>query len=225
MYHKKKVLVIVAHSDDETIGCGGYIKKLSISNYEVKAISFTDGISSRGRSILKKKERIKKSIKASKILGFQWLKRFNFPDNALDSIPLIKIIKKIENIKKKFNPELLITHNFSDLNIDHRIIAEAALTAFRPEPNSKLKKFITFEVPSSTDFRNLKKKNFHPNLYIDINHTINFKLKALSCYESEIKKYPHSRSKKAIENLAKIRGNQVGLKFAESFEIIRHVEK
>ena len=138
---------------------------------------------------------------------------------------MIKIIKKIENIKKKFNPELLITHNFSDLNIDHRIIAEAALTAFRPEPNSKLKKFITFEVPSSTDFRNLKKKNFHPNLYIDINHTINFKLKALSCYESEIKKYPHSRSKKAIENLAKIRGNQVGLKFAESFEIIRHVEK
>ncbi len=106
MYHKKKVLVIVAHSDDETIGCGGYIKKLSISNYEVKAISFTDGISSRGRSILKKKERIKKSIKASKILGFQWLKRFNFPDNALDSIPLIKIIKKIENIKKKIQSRI-----------------------------------------------------------------------------------------------------------------------
>ena len=156
------------YTDDESFGCGGFIKKLSKQNYNIKAVSFTDGISSRIKNEKKILDRISSANKAAKILGFQWIKNFYYPDNSLDAIPLIKIIKIIEEIKKKFNPEILITHNFTDLNIDHRIIAEACLTAFRPEPNSKLKKFITFEVPSSTDFRIIKKiNNFWDNFFVD----------------------------------------------------------
>ena len=226
MHQSKKVLVVVAHTDDESFGCGGFIKKLSKLNYNIKAVSFTDGISSRVKNEKKILDRISSANKAAKILGFKWIKNFYYPDNSLDAIPLIKIIKIIEEIKKKFNPEILITHNFTDLNIDHRIISEACLTAFRPEPNSKLKKFITFEVPSSTDFRIIKKiNNFVPNYFVDIKNTINFKLNAIKAYKSELKKYPHSRSIKGIKNLIKFRGNQVGLEHAEAFELIRYVDK
>ena len=109
------------------------------------------------------------SIKASKILGFKWLAQYNFPDNELDKISLLEIIKKIESHKRKINPHIVLTHNFTDLNVDHRLIAEATLTAFRPEPNQKLEEFITFEVPSATDFRLLKnQKNFLSNYFVNI---------------------------------------------------------
>ena len=119
------------------------------------------------------------AIKASKILGFKWIDNFDYPDNELDKIPLLSLIKKIEIIKKKINPSVIITHNHSDLNIDHRKIFEATLTAFRPEPKTKVEKILTFEVPSSTDFRILKRQNnFVPNFYVNIEKHLKFKIKA-----------------------------------------------
>ncbi len=222
----KRVLVIVAHTDDESFGCGGFIKKLS-SNNNVKAISFTNGIGSRSnQKISDFKFRKDASIKASKILGFKWLKQYNYPDNELDKISLLEIIRVIEENKKKFKPHVILTHNFSDLNIDHRKIAEAVLTAFRPEPKERLELFLTFEVPSATDYRVLRnKKNFIPNYFVNIEKFIEKKIKAIKCYKKEVKKYPHSRSIIGVKNLNKLRGNQSGLKYSEAFEIIRKIEK
>ena len=223
----KKILIVVAHTDDETFGCGGFIKKLSNNKNKVSAISFTNGLSARG-VVSKKKvtERRQASIKAAKILGFNWLAQYDYPDNQLDKIGLLEIIKIIEKHKKKFKPNVVLTHNFSDLNIDHRIIAEATLTAFRPEPKEKLEQFITFEVPSATDYRILKnKKNFTPNFFVNIEDFFKSKIKAVKIYKKELKPYPHSRSVVGLKNLNKIRGNQCGLKYAEAFEIIRKIEK
>ena len=223
----KKVLIIVAHPDDETFGCAGYIKKLSLNRNKVSIISFTNGVGARQNQNLKKiKERKKSSINASKILGFKWLAQYDYSDNELDKISLLNIIKIIEKHKKKFNPHIVLTHNFSDLNIDHRKIAEATLTAFRPEPNEKLEQFLTFEVPSATDYRILRnKKNFLPNFFVNIEKYLKFKIRAIKNYKKELKPYPHSRSISGIKNLNKIRGNQSGLKYAEAFEIIRKIEK
>ncbi len=223
---KKNVLIVVAHSDDESFGCGGLLKSLSEKKYKLYAISFTDGVGSRGKRTEKDiEERKKHSIKASKILGFRWLAQYNFPDNQLDKITLLEIVKIIEKHKKILNPELVITHNFYDLNIDHRIIAEATLTAFRPEPKSKCKEIITFEIPSSTDYRMLKRsKNFVPNYFINIQKYLNSKIKAIKSYKNELKKPPHSRSIEGIRNLSKIRGNQSGVKYAEAYEIIRKID-
>ena len=222
---KKKILFIVAHTDDETISSGGTIARHVKLKDKVYAMSFTDGVSARKTNKNKiVKERVAASIKASKILGFKWIKNLNFPDNELDSVSLIKIIREIEAIKKKLQPEIVYTHSFSDLNIDHRIVAQATLTAFRPEPNEKLKELRTFEVPSSTDFSSSKfKKSFSPNIFIPIDKFWEKKLKALKSYKLEIRKPPHSRSLKGIHNLAKIRGNQSGLELAESFELIRKI--
>ncbi len=223
----KRVLVVVAHTDDETFGCGGFIKKLSKKKNIIGAISFTDGLGSRSNFTLKKIEKRKEaSINASKILGFNWLAQYNYPDNELDKVSLLEIVKIIEKHKKKFKPHIVLTHNFSDLNIDHRIISESTLTAFRPEPKEKLEQFITFEVPSATDFRVLKnKKNFVPNFFVNIENSLKSKIKAIKIYKDELKPYPHSRSLKGLKNLNKIRGNQCGLKYAEAFEIIRVIEK
>ncbi len=223
----KRVLVVVAHADDETFGCGGFIKKLSKKKNTIGAISFTDGLGSRSNFTLKKIEKRKEaSINASKILGFNWLAQYNYPDNELDKVSLLEIVKIIEKHKKKFKPHIVLTHNFSDLNIDHRIISESTLTAFRPEPKEKLEQFITFEVPSATDFRVLKnKKNFVPNFFVNIENSLKSKIKAIKIYKDELKPYPHSRSLKGLKNLNKIRGNQCGLKYAEAFEIIRVIEK
>lgn len=224
---KKKILVIVAHTDDESFGCGGLIKKFSSKKYKIRAISFTNGVSSRNKYFEKDiKNRKNNSLKASKILGFKWLKQYNYPDNQLDKISLLEIIKIIEKHKKEFSPNIVITHNFYDLNVDHRIIGEAVLTAFRPEPNSKCEEILTFEIPSATDFRMLKRsENFVPNYFVNIDKFINFKIKAIKTYKGEIKKKPHSRSIEGVRNLSKIRGNQSGVKFAEAYEIIRKIEK
>lgn len=227
--NKKKILVIVAHTDDESFGCGGLIKKLSSKKNIVRAISFTNGIGSRSKQN-KKSDQINKrkesSIRASKILGFKWFEQFDYPDNEMDKVSMLEIIKKIEIYKKKFLPHVVITHNFSDLNIDHRIVAEATLTAFRPEPNSSCAKIITFEVPSSTDYRMLKRSNnFIPNYFVKIDKFFAYKIKAIKTYKKEVKKSPHARSIEGVKNLSKIRGNQSGVKFAEAFEIIREIEK
>ena len=220
---KNIILLVVAHTDDETIAAGGTIARHNRLGDKVYAMSFTDGVSARNK--ISKKEIIKRnlsSIKASKILGFKWIKKLNFPDNALDSVSLINIIKEIEKVKKIINATMVYTHNFFDLNVDHRIIAQATLTAFRPEPKEKMIELRTFEVPSATDYGSpLAKKSFDPNIYISIDKYWIKKKKALMAYRHEIKRPPHARSIDGIFNLAKIRGNQSGMRLAEGFRLIR----
>jgi len=192
-------------------------------------MSFTNGVSARdnGKNILRNiSNRKKNSIKAAKILGFKWIKNLDYPDNQLDGVNIINLVREIENIKNIIKPEIVYTHSFSDLNIDHRVIAEATLTAFRPKPLENMTDLILFEVPSATDYSNIKfKKSFSPNLFIDIKIFWKKKLGALKAYKGEILKKPHSRSIDGIHNLAKLRGNQIGIDLAESFEIIRKVYK
>ena len=159
-------------------------------------------------------------------MGFKWLKEFchNFPDNSLDSLPIIKIIKVIEEAKKIVIPDIIYTHNLSDLNIDHRIVGEAVLVAFRPQPKEVWKEIRLFEVPSTSDyFDNIFSKKFNPNLFINIKQTWKKKLSALKAYSKEMRKYPHSRSLKGIKILAQYRGVQNGLEFAEAFDVIKKI--
>mgnify|MGYP001284116742 CR=1 FL=1 len=223
----KKVLICLAHADDETIGCGGYIKYLTKKGHKVYCVSFTDGVSARLQVKPKQiKDRLLNSYKASKILGFKFIDNFNFPDNQMDQVPLLNVIEKIEQIKKKLNPNIVITHNITDLNVDHRVVAEATLTAFRPTPEQNSLDILSCEIPSATDFRMIKKQSiFVPNFYINIEKFLKHKIQALKFYRKEIKSYPNSRSLKGILNLNKLRGNQVGLKFAEAFEILRKINK
>ena len=130
------VLICVAHRDDETLGCGGIIQNHIKNKDKVYCVSMTDGVSSRSNKIFakNKNKRVKDSIMASKILGFKWIDiKKNFPDNKMDQIPLLEIVKVIEEVKKKIKPTIIYTHNPADLNIDHKIVTDAVMTAFRPK--------------------------------------------------------------------------------------------
>ena len=217
------VLVVAAHPDDEAIGCFGTLLKHYKFGDEINIIFLSDGVSSRGINKKKKHERKKNCLKVLKIIGLKSKNVFflDYPDNMMDTVPLLDVIKNIEEIKKKIQPNVLYTHFSNDLNIDHRIAYQAAITASRPSKNETIKKILCFEIVSSTEWSDKNKQIFSPNYFVDISKFINRKLKALAIYDKEIKKSPNARSLENIKNLALLRGSSVGVNYAEAFFIER----
>ena len=138
-----KVLVIAAHPDDESLGCGGTIKKHTNNGDRVRVLYMTDGESSRNYKKRSIKKRIKSAMQSKKILGIEETKFLNFPDNEMDKISLLKIVKKVEKYLNLFKPTIIYTHHHGDLNIDHRITFQAVMTACRPQPGSIIKQIFS----------------------------------------------------------------------------------
>lgn len=218
--NKKSILVISAHPDDETIGCGGTIAKHISQGDSVYALSFTDGVSSRGSHIdqVASKGRVKASEMAAQLLGFSWISRGEYPDNMLDTIPILDLAKNIEAVKKKYSPDIIYTHSYADLNVDHRKVHEATLIAFRPQPKETWQEIRAYEVASSTEWG---MQTFTPNLFINIDDFIEIKKEALACYWMELRDIPHPRSISSIECINRVRGSQAGFNYSEAFEIIK----
>lgn len=228
MKKKKSVLIVAAHPDDEVLGCGGTIAKLSSSGSKINILFLSNGEDSRKTSKSEMKKKILKRKNAaklaSKILGSNKPNFADLSDNQLDSYPLIKIIKIIEKNIKKYKPSIIYTHFKNDLNIDHQIANRAVTTACRPQKNSSVKSLFFFEVPSSTEWRiDTKNKIFNPNWFEDITKTKNKKLLALKAYKSELRKWPHPRSLKGVSALFTWRGASVGVDAAEAFMLGRKI--
>lgn len=228
---KKRILVVASHPDDEILGCGGTIAKLSKSGNIVKTIILTKGISSRFDSnkneIIKLQDKLNKSSKAAnKVIGVKNLKFFDLPDNQFDNNSLLSLTKVIEKEIKNFKPNIIFTHFINDLNIDHQYTSRAVLTAARPQTKNSVDEILFFEINSSTDYQiNSNGLQFMPNYFVDISKTVKLKKKALEFYKSEMKKYPHSRSVKAILNKNISIGNSIGLGSCEAFQIARIIKK
>ena len=220
------ILVVVAHSDDEILGAGATLTKFVEQGVNVFLMCMTDGVGSRGENEEEARNRKIASEAVARTLGFEWAFQGNYPDNSLDSIPLLELVQTIEMIKKRINPTTIFTHSPSDLNIDHRIVAGAVLTAWRPIPGEIATEILAMEIPSATDFGHSDFfGTFKPNYFVDSSNTWKSKLLALEMYGKEIYSSPHSRSIKGLEALSILRGHQVGLDRAEAFQIIRKVER
>jgi LmbE family N-acetylglucosaminyl deacetylase len=223
----KKILIVAAHPDDEVLGCGGTVARLVNEGYEAYTLILGEGITSRDQIRNQKKREteilmLKKNIeKAKKILGIKKTYVFDFPDNRFDSVPLLDIVKKIEEIKKKIKPNIIFTHYEKDLNIDHQITCRAVMTATRPVIQETVKEIYSFEISSSTEWS--YPLSFSPNVFFDISKTVDKKLKAMEQYTSELCEYPHPRSIKAIGIKAQNWGASIGIKFAEAFFCIRNL--
>jgi len=234
------ILVISPHPDDEVLGMGGTILKHAKNGDKVTVAYMTTGITSRRssnyenamsyqsdqkqKSIMRKQisELRKDAEKSCKLLRVKKTVFFDFPDNELDTVPLLKIIKNIENLIKETKPDRVYTSHYGDLNIDHKIVFEAMLTACRPG-KFPVKEIMCFEIFSSTDWA--FSYEFKPNYFIDIKNELSYKTKAMQKYKYEIKKFPHPRSTENITNSAQIWGSVSGLKSAEAFQLIRKFEK
>lgn len=224
---REKILVVAAHPDDEVLGCGGTIKRLTQENNNLYIAILSQGIISRFPKIKKETkrqiEKLKESaLRASKLFKAKDCFLFDFPDNKFDTVPFLEIVKKIENLIRKIQPTVIFTHHGSDLNIDHNFTHRAVLTATRPIKNMSVREIYTFETPSSTEWSfGQFKPVFSPNVFYDIGKTLDDKIKALKIYESEIRKFPHPRSPEALIAIAKRWGSMVGVMAAEAFELLR----
>ena len=229
------ILVVCAHPDDETIGMGGTLKKLA-KFHKIKVIFLSEGVTARRKSGYvstpqydishEEMKKMQKEVKvrkthaknALKLLGINKMRFLDLPNQELDQIPLLKIIKEIEKEIDETKCEAIFTHHHNDLNLDHRVAYEATLTAARPIPGSKVSSIISFEIPASTDWR--KPYQFNPNFYVDVSNELKTKIKALAAYNYEIRKPPHPRSKEMTEAIAKRWGSLSGYNAAEAFEIV-----
>ena len=219
------VLVVAAHSDDEVLGCGGTIAKLTASGIKVSVMFMTNGVSARTikNSSTASVARENHARKAASILGIDEVLQYSFPDNSMDSVPLLDVTKCIEQELSNLKPDTIFTHSLKDLNIDHQIVAQACITATRPQQGMPVKEIYGFEVNSSTEW-SFSGPSFNPKYFVNISSFFQTKINALKVYKDEVRSAPHPRSAESIETLAKYRGFQAGYGYAEAFEIFRIIE-
>ena len=224
------VLVVAAHPDDEVLGCGGTILRHVEAGDQVEILIVAEGATSRQqqRDRLNAKNELNElafaAEKARSILGAAGIELLDLPDNRLDSINRLDLIKQIEEKIDRHQPKIIYVHHAGDLNIDHRRLHEAVVTACRPTPGNTTRRLLSFEVASSTEWQPPgSAPAFQPNWFVDISAQWERKRQALEAYSSEMRAWPHARSIDALEHLARWRGAQVGVNAAEAFCLLRQL--
>ncbi|HVC02279.1 MAG TPA: PIG-L deacetylase family protein [Steroidobacteraceae bacterium] len=227
----KSIFVVAAHPDDEVLGCGGTIARYAHDGVRVNVAFISDGVSSRegvdsGSAEFRAAQEARRTAAyaACGILGANIVFFGAYSDNRLDSVPLLDVIKTVEALFAQHRPEIVFTHHAHDLNVDHRLVHQAVETACRPCAGGTVKTAAFFEVPSSTEWRMPgNSTSFAPNWYVDISAWLDRKLRALEAYAVEVRDWPHPRSMRAVEYLARWRGATVGVDAAESYVIGRQI--
>ena len=222
-----RILVVAAHPDDDILGCGGTLLKAKSLKTKIKILYLGEGVSSRfgiGKensiaSLKAREVRKKECLNSLKVIGvndYVFEERFC---TRFDEYPLLDLVKSIEREISKFKPTLIFTHNQSEVNIDHKLSYDAVEVASRPKKNCSIKKVYSFEIVCSGNWK--FNKSFSPTTYVDISNFIDKKLKSWRIYKSESKKFPFPRSDEGLKTLARYRGMQSYLKYAEAFKLER----
>lgn len=215
-----KVLVMAPHPDDEVLGCGGTLAKHYKKGDEIYLIIATKGYTPDWtEEYLEIRKKEIENVK--KILGIKEIFYLDYPTVKLDTISQKEINDTLYKIVNSVKPDIAYIPFKGDLNKDHRILFEASLVTLRPI-NHKCKKILAYEVLSETEWGR-EIEIFKPNVYVDITDTLSIKLNAMKAYKSELKPFPHPRSLEAIEALALKRGSEIGVRYAESFYLVREI--
>ena len=225
-----RVLVVAAHPDDEVLGCGGTIARHADAGDQVQVLIVAEGATSRQnqRDPIQARDELSALALASQtaglILGAAGVELLDLPDNRLDSLDRLDLIKRIEVIIRRHQPQVVYVHHIGDVNVDHRRLHEAVVTACRPTPGHPVRRLLSFEVASSTEWQPPGSASvFQPNWFVDISDQWQRKREALEAYASEMRPSPHARSLEAVEHLARWRGAQVGVEAAEAFCLLRQL--
>ena len=223
-----RVLVIAAHPDDEVLGVGATIARHVDDGDVAYALILGQGQLSRdnitdANDVLKELQ--KDAIECARIIGFKDIIFESFPDNQFDIVSNLSIVKVIEKYIENLKPNIIYTHHYGDLNIDHKITHNAVMTATRPFA-SFVNEIYSFETMSATECNfDYAYSAFKPNYFIAVDKWINKKIDALKCYKSEMRDFPHPRSIENVECTAKKWGSLCGANFAEAFEVLRVVSR
>ncbi|QXD14294.1 PIG-L family deacetylase [Rhodocaloribacter litoris] len=224
-----RVLVIAAHPDDEVLGCGGTLARLADEGHTVHVAILGEGITSRHSRREDADPAAVAALRAhsraaARALGVPEPQFFDLPDNRFDTVPLLDLVKCIEGLIDAVRPEVVFTQHGGDLNIDHARVYRATLTATRPMVGTPVQRVLAYEIPSSTEYAfGQFAPAFRPTVFVDITATLERKLAAMACYESEARPYPHPRSPEALRAIARRWGSVCGRAAAEAFMLVRAI--
>ncbi|MCB2407731.1 PIG-L deacetylase family protein [Hymenobacter lucidus] len=231
-WSNKKILVVVAHPDDELLGLGATVHRLvRQQGCTARAVILGEGITS--RSAVRDAEKWAAELavhrgniqRAAEAIGYSSTGIYDFADNRFDSVDLLDLVKVVEQEKEAFQPDIIFTHHGGDTNIDHRRTFEAVITGTRPLPGEPMRTIIACETPSSTEWQAANYPNpFLPNFFLAVSEEdVQAKIAGMEAYEFEKRAYPHPRSPEALRIQAQRWGVVIGQPFAEAFMLIRHI--
>jgi LmbE family N-acetylglucosaminyl deacetylase len=222
----KKVIVISAHPDDETLGVGGTLLRHKENGDQIHWLIVTNIFESHGFSKERVISRQLEISKVSDMFSFDKVVKLDYPTMKLDSTILFDLVNKISSVFLDIQPEIIYVLNRSDAHSDHRVIFDAVMSCTKSFRYPFIKQVLMYECISETEFAPiLPEKVFQPNYFVDISMYLKRKLEIMNIFESEIGEHPFPRSLKNIEALATFRGASVGVEYAEAFQLIKFIEK
>jgi LmbE family N-acetylglucosaminyl deacetylase len=221
---RQRVLCVVAHPDDEVLGVGGTLALHAEAGSEVTVLIMSEGEQEKLEETPRCQTRRECALQAAGELGIANVVFHDFPDQRLDSVPFIELIKAVEAALETYRPTVVYTHHGGDANTDHQVVFKAVYAACRPMTRlgAGVERLITFETPSSTDQApQVGEYVFTPTTFVDVEPVWDHKLKALACYPTEMIGGKHPRSFDYIEALARVGGGHSGYLLAEAFVSVR----
>jgi LmbE family N-acetylglucosaminyl deacetylase len=219
----KRVLVIAPHPDDETLGAGGTIAKFSKQGHEVTVLVVSGHLPP-----LYPQEAYARTVAESgdafKILGVSHASFLEIPATRIGLEPISELNARVGAVIAEARPQIVFCP-FPDRHIDHRLVFDSVMVATRPVGTGRSIELVAaYETLSETHWNAPHiEPNFVPNFVVDVTGEMDAKLRALSCYESQLRPFPAARSIEAVEALAKFRGTQAGFAYGEAFHVIRMV--
>jgi N-acetylglucosamine malate deacetylase 1 len=220
------VLVVAAHPDDEVLGPGATLAALARAGGRVVVLIVSDGVVMRHDGMSRNMIR-DCANQAADHLGCAEVIFGGFGENAqlLDTCSSKDIVHVITPVLSRLGPTLLFTHNTADINVDHQMVAQAAFYAARPAGPCPVEEVLCFETLSSTEQAPSTEPAFVPNIFYDVTPNMDAKRRALGCYPTELREEPHPRSLSGVDVLARYRGLQAGVSYAEAFALARSVRR
>lgn len=221
----KKVIIISAHPDDETLGAGGTLLKHKANGDKVYWLIVTNVFEHQGFSKERIKSRQMEIDKVAQEFGFEKVFKLDYPTMTLSSSSLLKLVPDVSKVFSEVEPEIIYTLNRSDAHSDHRYLSDAVMACTKSFRYPFIKKVLMYECISETEFAPaFFEKVFIPNYFVDITDFIDKKLEIMHIFESELSEPPFPRSEENIKALARFRGSSVGCHYAEAFQVVKVIE-
>lgn len=220
------VLCVAAHPDDEVLGVGGTLAKHAAEGDDVDVLLLSDGEMARHETETpaareRREERREKARSAGDVLGVGDVSVLDYWGNQLDDVALIDVVRDVESKVDSFEPRVIYTHHYGDLNVDHQLVARAVRTAARPTTDSPVDRILSFETLSATEWAMPTSDTaFQPTVFVDVGDHLERKMDAIGVYEVEMRDRPHPRSFESIRSNARVWGEKFGLPAAEPFELL-----
>lgn len=218
-----RVLVLAPHPDDEVLGAGGFLARAAQAGCETTVAVVTSGRPPRYDAAQVARVRAEAG-RAHADLGVARTLWLDMPAAALSETPHADLNAVIHEVVRETGAETLLAPFVGDIHRDHQAVFDAALVAARPHSDDYPRRILAYETLSETNWNApYLTPGFHPTLFVDIEATLETKLRAMSRFESQIKAPPHERSLEALRALALLRGAAVHRRAAEAFVTIREV--